>query len=144
MTFTPKNYTIGDVLHAADLNEMDANDDHNREEANYYPILTASRYELGASSSFSLKIDGSTAISLSAGTTRTKADLSISGLSVGLHALVLADGAGTVLATWNFYKSADLSYLSVWVYMGSTSGENVNNWIKSITVIGHRSLKYWS
>ncbi len=149
MTFVPKTFTSGTALPALSLNEMDANDDHVREEANYYPLMAVhdATYE-GSTTTLTVQlyIDGS-AIG-SAFTTsgdKSAADISLAAVADGVHVLTVQRNS-TVIAKTRFYKSPDLDYLTWWVTVHAATG-SINPFthrVSALTVIGHREAKSWT
>lgn len=159
MTFTPKVFTSGSALAALSLNEMDANDDHVREETAYRLVVSLAQITevwVGGTGfvGFRLLLDGATYLGTPVYGTGSKkiADIGLGGVSVGLHYIRLAlcrsatDG-GAVLENLampgivRFYRTADLQYLSVWWNYVSFSASVVT--VRDITVLGHREVKGW-
>lgn len=157
MTFTPKSYTAATgKVYALDLNQMDANDDHIREEANYYPVVTVSGnpqegVSSGSGANFVIHVDGSAVAGQSSvsseSTGGVECNIDISGLSDGIHEIKLVENYDILSSpqeydVWGpfwFYKSPDMNYLSHKVVLISGSPDFV-----AWTVIGHRETKTWT
>ena len=164
MTFVNKSFTAGNALPALDLNQMDGNDDHVREEANYYPIVTAQVFPQDAGPDnpgyLKLMIDTTrvdqTALNpnLSSG---LEEDIDITSITVGLHDISLwgytggyESSGGIWCGPFKFYRSPDMDYIS-WHFSkkllqeSGTAGEGINEDTTAfnITIIGHRVQKFW-
>lgn len=149
MTFVPKTYTNGQVLPALDLNDMDANDDHCREESNYYPIWTvslASYSKANNNTSLRLFIDG-TGIGTAFTSTgaKSEADISLAAFSDGLHAISVGY-VGQDIVTAKFVKTPDMDYLTWWVGINAVVGAAApyTHSFGNMTVICHRQTKGWT
>lgn len=153
MTFIEQDFTNGEVLPASDLDTMDANIDHVREENDYHPLVTAYASGIsaagGAGDLFKVKIDTSIITQdgiSSAFSGGSDSDLDISALSEGIHEITLVE-YWSLSGSWQttvkvgpmwFYKTPDMDYLSHKVVWDSANG--ILNW----TVMGHREAKSWS
>ena len=153
MTFTPKSFTPLDTLPALDLNEMDANIDHVREEANYYHIGTFPliEYVTAANISVRLLIDTTPVGTLfTTSGAKSEADIALAGFSDGLHVLSFKTGPTGITEVGpsiRFYKSPDMDYLTYWVTVGPAVGSSptINHSLSNFTALGHReSPKSWT
>ncbi len=111
MTYVPKTFTNGQVLTALDLNDMDGNDDHAREEANYYHIWTvplATYSKANNNTSLRLYVDGS-GIGTAFTTTGAKSegDISLAAIADGIHTISVVS-AGVDIVTAKFVTTPDM------------------------------------
>lgn len=138
------DFNTGVALPEVDLDQLSENDNVVREEANYYPVLTAAcNIDRDGLENFSsaLLIDEVVKASTASGTTFQLADLSTSGLTVGLHEIVFrvysededSGAANTQSFSFPFYKSPEMNFLTIWAKHHG-----------SITVLGHRLAKAWA
>lgn len=148
--FTPKSYAPLDELAALDLNDMDGNDDHVREEANYVPLLYVreATYERTlATISYRLYIDtGPIGTLITSTGDKSQADIDISAVTVGLHTLEIP----ALALKGRFYKTPDMTYLTFWLTVKATvdlnpaaNGPYLHR-IENMTVVGHREPKSWT
>jgi len=144
VTFVSKTFANGDVLPAADLTDMDNNDDHVREEANYQVITMAPAFVDATVFPAGLYID-TTRVSLAHSTTgqKTEADISISGFANGLHVLQWKRLSTGILAPIRFCKTPDMLYLTYWINIVWHEDLGEHEFSES-TVIFHRQVKGWS
>ena len=149
MTFIPKSFTSGATLPALSLNEMDANDDHVREEAAYKHLAFVAEKDFSEGTGYvsplsvQCSLDGTP---ISTATTSTgafnRADIDISALTPGIHYLSVK---GLLI---RFYKSPDINYITWWTTIVTiTTGSPSESWIfelRNFTLIGHREAKSWT
>lgn len=158
MTFTPKTFTSGNVLPALSLNEMDANDDHVREETSYRTLLVQHKTELvttlGGAGNLGTRLilDGATYLGTPAYGAGAKVigDISLGGVAVGLHYIRLSgvrESGGSIVENFSlpgvvrFVRTPDLNYLTLWFTFGGYAG---SIWTTTdVTLIGHREVKGW-
>lgn len=153
MTFVPKSFSALTALPALDLNHMDANDDHVREEANYVPIVTAqcTPQRSVPSGYFKIMIDTTrpTQTAIVNTGSGSEADIDISSYAEALHDIsiwvyVSGDEAGgsIVFGPFAFFKSPDLEKLS-WKVNRVDDYNSTGKYLYNITIIGHRETKSW-
>ena len=142
MTFTEKTFTSDTILPALDLTHMDANDDHVRNETNYYHIINA-QCIADYGNDMVIKIDTSllshTPIT---GLTGSAYDIDISGVSNGIHELRLANPADGVreYGPWTFFKTPDMEYLSLFMELKYAEGSTLSGFVVYVSIIGSRTL----
>lgn len=146
MTFTPQNFSNGDYLTETELNQMDANDDHVRAEAGFKTLATCIETQAVtgdvAETAISRVYADTTplaGVTLGSGA-KTKTNLDISGLSVGVHDLAIklgdyTEGVERTAMTFKFYKTDDMDYLSV--YYTVADGGDATVKATNVTAIGH-------
>lgn len=151
MTFVPKSYSPLTELAALDLNDMDGNDDHVREEANYVRLAyvrLATYVRTLNTISYRFYIDA-TPIGTAMTTTgdKSQGDIDITAVSVGLHTLEIP----ALDLKLRFYRSPDMVYLSFWLSIKSpvvlnpdNPGAGYTHTIENVTVIAHREHKDWA
>lgn len=152
MTFTPKTFTSGTALPALDLTHMDANDDHVREEASYYPIVTVQGIPLADidddydTENYKVMIDTTRPSQTALTTSGTVQNISISSVSTGLHSIsiwIYEDSHETTgeicLGEFAFYKSPDMDYLT-WKLDKDYGYSNGSTFVEvyHVTILGHR------
>lgn len=157
MAYTAVTWTSGDIVTEAKMDAMIANDDHVREEANYYPVVTAcvqSQLTAGTISLTDIDITagGVLVVSNGSGASGVSADVNIGSLPDGViydidlgFSLSGSEGSHRTNATFKFYKSPDIEYLTMWWTLESGTGSGVGNSAAlSLNIIGHRVFKGWT
>lgn len=126
MVWIPKDWQSGENITEVDLDRIESNAEHIREESNYQIIGPVSDWAMVGNvhtPSLSVQIDGTNILAGSAYGEFSLGDESLSAFAIGLHTLsvsfsVLAsslDGIpGTVGATIRFFKTSDLAFLTLW------------------------------
>ena len=150
MAFTEVAWANADTVTEVKLDQMVASDVHVREEANYYPIVTAwanSSDEPGNSPTCEIEIDGTGYGSGVSGTgTEHESDINITGLSDGIHTIKFITNCSVDSEDMDFvfYKSADLNLLTYWATMTQSGTPGYYDRTICITVICHRTTKSWT
>ena len=150
MTFIPKSFTPVTELPALSLNDMDGNDDHVREEANYYQLASvraASLVKTLSTISYRFYID-TTAVGTAITTSgdKVEADIPLS-TTVGIHTLEIP----ALELKFRFFKTADMTYMTAWMTVKTpvvidpaNPSAGYTHTIENLTVIAHREAKSWT
>lgn len=146
MTFAPQTFSNGQYLTATELNQMDANDDHVRAEAGFKTLVTCIKTravtgDVAETAISRIYADTTPLTGVTLGTgSKTKTNLDISGLSVGMHELTIklgdyTEGVERGAMSFQFYKTEDMDYLSVYYAVVDAGDTTVE--AKNVTAIGH-------
>ena len=151
MTFISTPWANGDTITEVKLDQMVANEEHVRNEADFKMIVSDGHEEIAEASanSFQLEVDGA---SLGSGVTAPAGagpfelyenDLNISGYSDGLRELSVVGPSGTSVI--RFVKTPDINYLTYFVTLGRrTFDGDTEVYSRDLTVIAHKDTQGWT
>jgi len=144
-------WSNGDYLTEAKLDQMQENNDYVRYEAAFNTVLTYPDERVGSSAAGNIRLEieingvslgnsGSYTSSTSY-VWRTVTNVDISSESEGLNQLsvVAADSSSAkAAATCQFYRGLDAAYISAWAYIKLTAGTPAYASLLQVTAITHR------
>jgi hypothetical protein len=152
MSFTEVSWSNGDYITEVKLDQMIENDLYVREKAAYKYIANDSADKEversgGAFSTVSISVGGTISGTDITSTGSHVEEIDISSLTDdNIYTVSLTITGATVdTKAFRFYKTEDLSYLTVWVFTSTrTSGPDTFDKMSSVSIIGHRQAKSWT
>jgi len=140
VTFIVVSWTNGDTITEVKLDQMIANDEHLREEADHKVLATSGPATSGAHGSNSPTFGLTYGSGVTGAGAKSETNIDVSSLTDGTAYVVTASGNGFTSFSFLFIKTPDINKLSYWVTLASVYDDP--NYILSagsFTLIGHRS-----
>lgn len=145
MTFVAPTWVNGNVITEVKLNQMVANEEHVREEADYTILLSGDITRTASSEqdpNLTVSIDTTAIATYTTSGAKSLIDYDISGFSDGLRTIVFnLDG---ISRTHRFVKTPDMTRLTMWVTALASSASPYETGARACTIIAHLGNNSWT